>query len=131
MVGGQFWGPTTEVEGSRSLLLEPPLNCLMSLLWRCLNLSAGWELVRFPWAVPLRRAGCVCWDHSSMPLQSLTGLTAPKPFSSLRIIWLLPGCPFWSQELQSHCVSKARTGMGFEIPDKGKRDYDPFVQRPR
>lgn len=54
-----------------------------------------------------------------------------QPYSSSSIIQLFPGCPLWSPEPKSYYVPKLSIDSGFEIPDKGKRDYDPFGQKPR
>lgn len=42
-----------------------------------------------------------------------------------------PELSLWSQESRFHCVSNPWIQRGFENSDKGKRDYDPFGQRPR
>ena len=61
-----------------------------------------------------------------MPLQSLTGLAAPKP----PVPSESSGCCSLAASLepQSHCVSKPWIGRGFEIPDKSKEIMIPLAR---
>lgn len=73
---------------------------------------------------------CVLGPHIHAPAK-IHWFDSAQPSNPSSIIPLFPGCPLWSPEPKSYYVSKLSVDRGFEIPDKGKRNYDPFGQKPR